>query len=167
TCNLQLFDPTWFAKDNVNLCRKLQKQQRYKKERKMTRESRAFMDFLKLGGRVRMEDLTRDLIRRYLRKGIPILTGLSSTFLYRSARETGEVFDDLKGKPSGHFVVLCGYDKKTKHVRIADPFGRNPYSPTLKYEVHIDRVICSILLGAYTYDANFLIIRPKDQSRAM
>lgn len=164
TCNLQLFDPTWFEGEDNNLCKKLRQQMRYKKEKKMVRTSHAFMDFLKLGGKIKLEDLTRELLRRYLRQGIPILTGLSSTFLYRSAREYGDNdFDDLRGRPTGHFVILYGYNKETKNVLVADPHGKNPYSASLKYEVPIDRVICSILLGILTYDANFLIIRPKGE----
>jgi len=83
--------------------------------------------------------------------------------LYRCAREYGAnlEFDDIRGEPSGHFVILCGYDRQTKQVRIADPHAKNPYSSSLKYDVPIDRVICSILLGILTYDANFLIIRPR------
>lgn len=166
TCNLQLFDPTWFEVEGINLCQKLRQQMRYKKEKKMMRTSHAFMDFLKLGGKIKLEDLSRELIRKYLRQGIPILTGLSSTFLYRSARECADTldFNDLRGTPSGHFVVLYGYNKETKHVLVADPHGMNPYSPTRKYEVPIDRVICSILLGILTYDANFLLICPRTEA---
>jgi hypothetical protein len=36
-----------------------------------------------LGGRIQMEDFTSRLIRRYLKREIPILTGLSATYLYR------------------------------------------------------------------------------------
>ena len=36
----------------------------------------------------------------------------------------------------------------------------NPMADGQKYEVSIDRVICSILLGIVTYDANLLIIEP-------
>ena len=164
SCNLQLFDPTWFTRDNVDLYKKLMKQIRYKREKKMVRTSHAFMDFLRLGGKIKLEDFSRELIRKYLSQGIPILTGLSSTFLYRSAREYGDnlEFDDIRGLPTGHFVILCGYNRQTKNVLIADPHAKNPYSASLKYEVPIDRVICSILLGILTYDANFLIIRPKE-----
>lgn len=168
SCNLQVFDPTWFiAGDTIDIYEKLKMQARHKRERKLLRTTRAFMDFLKLGGKVRLEDVTRELIRKYLSQGCPILAGLSSTFLYRSARENPELceYDDIRGEPTGHFVVLCGYDRETKHVLIADPLATNPYSPSRKYEVHIDRVICSILLGVLTYDANFLIIKKKNNSK--
>ena len=162
TANIQLFDPTWFESRRINISKKLLAQLQYKKERKLVRASHAFLDFLSLGGEVRLEDFTRDLIRRYLVQGYPILTGLSSTYLYRAARELPDdsVSDDIRGEPEGHFVILCGYDRETKNVLIADPHEQNPYSRTKQYEVNIDRVINSILLGILTHDANFLIIRP-------
>jgi hypothetical protein len=163
SCNLQLLDPTWFASEDVNLVEKLQKQLQYKHDSKLVRSSQAFIDFLHYGGTVKLEDLTRDLLRRHLGQGFPILTGLSSTFLYRSAREVppAQYYDDVSGLPAGHFVILCGYNRKTKSILIADPMTQNPFSETRKYEVHIDRVVCAILLGVLTHDANFLIIKPK------
>lgn len=164
TCNLQLLDPVWFSRPDVDIVDKLHQQMVFKKDEKLQRTSLAFVDFLNRGGVVKLEDVTRDLLRKFLSQGYPILAGLSSTFLYRSSREVhpGQYPDDIRGVPEGHFVVLCGYDRDNRQVSIADPHGMNPFSPTRKYEVHIDRVICSILLGVLTYDANFLIIRPKN-----
>jgi hypothetical protein len=90
-----------------------------------------------------------------------VLTGLSATYLYKSKREyegsTGEsIYDDLRGKPMGHFVVLCGMEKKT--VLVADPYQDNPYSNDLYYHVPVGRLINAIMLGIVTYDANLLII---------
>jgi hypothetical protein len=70
-------------------------------------------------------------------------------------------FDDIRGEPSGHFVILSGYNREERTVTIADPFLPNPYSGTHHYMVSIDRVLCSILLGVLTYDANILIIEPR------
>ena len=163
SCNLQLLDPTWFTVENANLIEKLQKQLQYKHDSNIIRTTQAFIDFLHYGGAVKLEDVTRDLLRRHLGQGFPILTGLSSTFLYRSPREVppAQYYDDVAGLPTGHFVILCGYNRKTKNILIADPLTQNPFSATRKYEVHIDRVICAILLGVLTHDANFLIIKPK------
>ncbi|MFH1020165.1 MAG: hypothetical protein V1782_06075, partial [Pseudomonadota bacterium] len=68
--------------------------------------------------------------------------------------------DDVRGNPSGHFVLLCGYNRPDRLVAIADPYMANPMATGQKYEVSIDRVICAILLGIVTYDANLLIIEP-------
>ena len=162
TYNLQLIDPTWFLIPGVNLSAKLREQLEYKKSRSMRISTEAFLEYLELGGEIGFEDLTTRLIRKYLRKQIPILTGLSATYLYQTMREYGpnDDFDDVRGEPTGHFVVLCGYDKARHTVLVADPLHPNPVSDTQLYEVDIDRLLCAILLGVLTYDANLLILQP-------
>jgi hypothetical protein len=165
TYNLQVFDPSWFA-DSITTKRMrdgLGAQYLAKQERQRLRAATpAYLEFLELGGRIQLEDLTTTLIRKYLRRGIPILTGLSATYLYRGMREYGpdDEPDDVRGDPSGHFVVLSGYDKKRRKVLVADPTHANPLADAPNYPVHIDRLLCSILLGILTYDANLLIIEP-------
>ncbi len=68
--------------------------------------------------------------------------------------------DDIRGTPGGHFVVLSGYDKPARTVRVADPYGPHPYGPARDYWLSTDRVVCAILLGIVTHDANLLIIQP-------
>lgn len=162
TFNLQLFDPTWFS-HKTNITEKLKEQMKYKPDLKFQLASKAYIDFLALGGELIYQDLNPALIRKYLKKSIPILTGLSSTYLYGHAREHGpnSDHDDVRGTPAGHFVVLSGYDKEEHKVLISDPLIENPYSPDQKYLVKIEKIICSILLGILTYDANLLIIEPK------
>jgi len=162
TYNLSVFDPTWFDGRSVNLSRKLEEQMEAKDIPMLREATKGYLEFLSLGGELRFEDLTTSLIRNYLKRSVPILTGLSSTYLYRSSREVGYEgdWDDIRGEPAGHFVVLCGYNRDERSVMVGDPFLPNPYSESLHYTVNIDRVVCSILLGVLTYDANFLIIKP-------
>ncbi len=164
TYNLQIFDPTWFEPGAPDIKERLKNQMKHKKGGKLSTATRSYLRFLKLGGILKFEDLTTGLIRKYLNRQIPILTGLSATFLYRSAREFGadSEYDDIRGEPAGHFVVLCGYDRNERNVLVADPYIQNPVSGSSLYEVNIDRLVCSILLGIITYDANFLIIQPKE-----
>jgi len=167
--NLQVFDPTWFALTRDELRAKLQEQARLKKDSKLDFATRAYVEFLDRGGRLLLEDLSPSLIRRLLKKRTPILTGLSSTYLYRSAREFGNEldydYDDVRGIPSGHFVVLCGYNKEDRKVLVADPYKPSPLSPGHLYPVHMDRLINSILLGILTYDANLLILGRKEENK--
>jgi hypothetical protein len=164
--NLNVFDPVWFdARGNAvaDIREKLLAQIEAKDRPRLRRACEAYVDFLHRGGQLRMEDLTPGLLRRHLSRAIPILTGLSSTFLYRAAREIGPLCapDDVRGLPTGHFVVLCGYDRARKLVRIADPYLPNPLAPQDHYyTIDVDRVVCAILLGALTYDANLLILQP-------
>ena len=160
TYNLRIFDPTWFRK-GVDIAEKLKMQLAHKSQPKIHFATQAYLKFLKLGGEIRFHELNRPLLRKYLDKQIPILTGLNATYLYRWSREIDNEFDDMRGTSMGHFVVLSGYNRKTRKVSISDPLLSNPFS-NQAYEVKIDRVINSIMLGILTYDANFLIIEKQD-----
>ena len=192
TFNLRVFDPTWFAGlppgpasesgasagtptaigrkrrpidvPAEHLIERLRAQMAVKPSPKLRSASRAYIEFLELGGKIRMENLNGNLIRRYLRRSIPVLTGLSATYLYSCPREVGSDCrpDDIRGLATGHFVVLCGYDKQRQTARVADPYRANPLAANHFYEVGLDRFVCSILLGVLTYDANLLVIRPKE-----
>lgn len=164
TFNLKVFDPTWF-KPGVDIRAKLEEQLKHKKSPKLRAASRAYAEFVELGGRLEgFHALTPGLIRKYLKQHKPILTGLSATYLYAQAREIGDTNqpDDVRGEPAGHFVVLCGYDAEERRVLIADPYHANPMAKGHFYELGIDRVITAILLGVLTYDGNLLVIEPKD-----
>jgi hypothetical protein len=163
TYNLQIFDPTWFSSTgSTPLSAKLRAQARSKSGSKLRRVIQEYLDFLEQGGRVLFENLTRGLIEGFLNSGRPILTGLSATYLYNCAREFGTEYDDIRGEPAGHFVVLCSYDELNREVLVADPLLPNPVSPIQQYRIDIDRVIAAILLGTLTYDANLLIIEPRE-----
>lgn len=161
TYNLDVFDPTWFA-GRVDIAERLRAQAEAKNDEKLSTATRGYLDFLAAGGRLRFTDLTRALVRRLLRDGHPVLTGLSATYLYRSMREWGpdDEDDDVRGYPVGHFVLLTGYDRRSRTIGIADPMAENPHG-SQRYDVHIDRVIGAILLGSLTYDANLVVLRPK------
>jgi len=166
TYNLNVFDPSWFEPGAPPLADRLRAQMAAKDLPKLHAATRAYLEFLDLGGTLRMQDLTSELIRGYLKRSTPILTGLSATYLYRDKREHGfhPEADDIRGFPAGHFVVLCGYDRVKRTVLVADPLLPNPMAPENQYVVGIDRVKCAILLGIVTYDANLLIIQPRNNS---
>ena len=163
TYNLHVYDPTWFAK-GVRLSEKLKAQEAVKDGEKLSFATHGYLEFLERGGKLLFEDLTIGLIRHFLKKSIPILTGLSSTYLYRSPRENPDnnLDDNIAGTPTGHFVVLCGYDKRKREVLVADPYKMNPVSSNHYYMVSIARLLGAVLLGILTHDANLLVIEPKE-----
>jgi hypothetical protein len=166
TYNLMVFDPTWFRRPRVDIAERLARQRELKNDVRMGRldtVTDGYIEFLKLGGRLRLFDLSRHVIRSLLRHKLPILTGLSSTYLYRTSREFGpeDTPDDVRGFPAGHFIVLAGYDWDRHRVLVADPYGPNPFSPTQEYWINVDRVVNAVLLGIVTHDANLLIIAPR------
>lgn len=163
TYNLQVFDPSWFKQSLSQFPQKLIAQKDFKKNSKLSFATESYLEFLELGGQILYEDLSPLLIKKHLKRSIPILTGLSSTYLYSCAREFGpnSDYDDVRGEPAGHFVVLAGYDKKEHKILIADPLFPNPMSKHQYYLVDVQRLINAIMLGILTYDGNMLIIEPK------
>jgi len=169
--NVSFFDPTWFVPEPISmpeLAAKLTSQILYKEGVRFAHSSSAYIRFIELGGIIRSRDLTFGMLTEFLENNQPIITGLSSTYLYQMSREifeNGEVLhDDIKGFPCGHFVVLCGHDQVNKTVKVADPYLKNPLSHDNYYIVDKRRLINSIMLGVLTYDANLLIIKRKGLS---
>jgi hypothetical protein len=158
--NLHLFDPTWFLLPVPDFGERLRAQAEAKQDAKLRQATSGYRRFLELGGKLRHEDLRPSLIRRFLNRGVPIMAGLSATYLYQARREIPEtsVPDDIRGQPVGHFVVLSGYDRHTRLVDVADPFEWNPLGGQRYYSVDLNRLIGAVLLGSLTYDANLLVI---------
>lgn len=166
TYNLKVFDPSWFDPSNGTpldsdiLARKLEQQLRYKRQRKLQLASRSYSEFLRKGGQIKMVDLSSSLLSDYLLQGIPLLTGLSSTYLYRGPREYGvyPIADDLRGVPQGHFVVLTSYAPDDNVVTIADPYHPHDFADGRIYKINMEHLVCAILLGVVTYDGNLVVI---------
>jgi hypothetical protein len=162
--NLNLFDPTWFNLSSLDILKRLKRQSEVKYQGEKYRlVNEAYIKFLELGGELKFEDLNASLLGRYLGQDIPLLTGLSATWLYQSSRENPKtnIEDDIAGLPVGHFVVLHGLNQEAGEAYIADPERSNPLSDEQYYKVKIDRLLAAIFLGVITYDANILMITPK------
>ncbi len=162
TWNLRVFDPTWFPAPPAELADKLRASLPRRLKPKLRQAIQAYIRFCELGGNVSMEVLSGALLRKFLNQNHPILTGLSSTFLYRDSRSNPatNADDDLGGEAEGHFVLLAGYDRQARTVHVADPYAQNPIANRSRYAVPMDRLINAILLGVLTYDANLLLITP-------
>lgn len=161
--NLHVFDPSWAGLPASGLIGKLRQQLLYKGGRRFEEATEAYVRYLEEGGTLCFDDLTPTLLATYLKQETPVLAGLSATYLYDSMREyTGAhnraVYDDLRGMPVGHFVVICGMTGS--RAVVADPYSENPISGNHYYEVDVQRLLRAILLGIVTYDANLLILTP-------
>lgn len=165
TYNLEIFDPTWFETEDVDLAALLEEQGKVKSATRLRQTTPAYQEFLALGGHIRFEELGPGLIRRHLSRGHPILTGLSATYLYGCARETDEGgrlhYDSVRGEPTGHFVVVYGHDAESDSVVVADPLHANAFG-SHNYRVGVLRLMGAILLGVLTYDGNLLVLEPRE-----
>jgi hypothetical protein len=163
TYNVDLFDPTWFTLTNEEIRARLAAQAKVKPWQRLQAATPGYDEFLGLGGRLKLRDLEPSLLRKFLKRGTPVITGLSATYLYRTVRDVPatNADDDVRGEPVGHFVVLTGYRRDTREILIADPLEPNPLVGSRYYAVRVQRLIGAILLGIMTYDANLLVIEPK------
>ena len=174
TFNLHVFDPTWFDDEGRSsadeLQNKIRSQMAFKSDEhpRFALASESYLEFLSMGGSIQFRDLTSELIASFIREGKPVLTGLSATYLYRCAREFGpnDDYDDIRGVPTGHFVVVHGYERSSDSVTIADPLADNPGFESHIYTLPMSRLIPAILLGVLTYDANLLVIEPGTKGQA-
>ena len=163
TYNLHVMDPTWAKLPTIRVIENLGRQMRYKrKRRKLVVACKAYINFLKSGGRLEYAELDEHLIKGYLKKSIPMIAGLSATYLYGTPREIPATnkYDSIRGEPVGHFAIINGYESDSGRVFLADPMNPNPLKSQY-YSVTFDRLLNSIMLGIVTYDANLLIIEPK------
>lgn len=162
--NLAIFDPTWERLDRDELVDHLERRARLVEGERLRRITRAYAEFLRAGGVVLFPELDRKLLVDLLSSGRPIITGLSATYLYRTPRELHGEYDDVRGFPVGHFVVISGYDRDRDRFMVVDPSPHSPYSPTGVYPVPAERLMAAILLGDSTYDAVLLVLDPPDGS---
>lgn len=161
--NLRVFDPTWFKLRPAALIRKLRRRADAVESVRLRRAIEAYIQFLEHGGQVRFQELNKRLLIRVLDRGQPILCGLSATYLYGRKRELGNRYDDVRGMPVGHFVVICGYYPRTDRFMVRDPSSQIPFSRSGKYTVDSERLVTAILLGDVTYDADLLVLASTSQ----
>lgn len=169
TNNFYVVDPSWFDKngesDGKLISKKLKEQLKYKKDKHIVSVTQACLEYFKLGGKMCFKTLDSELLDSFFKRNIPIMTGLSATYLYNCPREVYEKgvsrFDDVRGTVCGHFVILCGYGVEQKQVVIADPHRENPLAHNNYYFVDIHRVINAIMLGVISSDGTLVIIEPK------
>ena len=168
TYNVTVFDPTWFTQPGVDIAERLRLQRAAKSTPRLDDVTEGYLEFLERGGRLRFADLSPALVRGLLRFKLPIITGLSSTYLYRARREFGvdDTPDDVRGVPVGHFVVIAGHDAVRRRVLVVDPYQPHPYGKSHEYWISVDRAVAAILLGIVTHDANLLVVYPRRSAPA-
>jgi hypothetical protein len=167
--DLRIFDPTWIRLPPAELREKVRQRIPYTPDPKAMRCAQAYERFLALGGELAFEELTPALLKGILDRDHPILAGLSATYLYGFKRERWDdgsdcaVDDDVRGSPTGHFVVIVGYEHWGRAFSLRDPSEHVPVSDDGRQVVEAQRLTNAILLGDLTYDAVLLEIWPSDE----
>jgi hypothetical protein len=169
--DLQIFDPTWAALPRRELAEKVHARFPHLRDGKRLRTARAYLRFLERGGEIRFDELTPGLLKAIIDREHPVLAGLSATHLYGFARERQRddgvlVADDVGGEPTGHFVVIVGYEHWGRRFSLRDPSEHVPVAFDGRQVVDAQRLINSILLGDVTYDAVLLELWPGGEASA-
>ena len=163
--DLRIFDPTWFHLPPAELREKIHSRFPYLTDAQRLRAAGAYIRFLEMGGELSFAELTPALMKSIIDREHPILAGLSATYLYRHSRERWDdrlerlVDDDVRGEPTGHFVVISGYEQWGRRLTLLDPF-EHPSMDGGRQTVDATRLINAILLGDVTYDAVLLEVWP-------
>jgi hypothetical protein len=166
TYDLRIFDPTWHVLEVPALAEKIHARFPYLPDAKRLRAARAYLEFIERGGTLAFDELTPGLLKDIIDREHPVLAGLSATHLYRSARERHHpetrrlLEDDVAGEPTGHFVVISGYEHWGRRFVVRDPSEHVPATQDERQVVDAQRLINAILLGDATYDAVLLEIWP-------
>lgn len=170
--DLQIFDPTWHTLDRAALTRKLRERLAHLSDPKRRGAAVAYIRYLEMGGELAFDDLTPALLKSIIDRDHPILAGLSATYLYGFPRERWDeqhgrlIDDDVAGEPTGHFVVISGYEQWGRRLTVLDPSAHVPASPDGRVTVGAERLINAILLGDVTYDAVLLELWPATDGAA-
>ena len=164
--DLRIFDPSWFDLSMEALAEKVHARIPYLGSSQEVRAARAYLSFLARGGELAFDELTPGLLKSILDRDHPVLAGLSATYLYRWKRERQLdgldelVADDVRGEPTGHFIVIAGYEQWGRRFSLRDPSSHVPQSEDGRQVVDAQRLINAILLGDLTYDAVLLELWP-------
>jgi hypothetical protein len=167
--DLQIFDPTWSSLPRAELVRKIRARSPYLTDAKRRGAAVAYVRYLEKGGELLFDELTPALLKSIIDRGHPVLAGLSATYLYGFARERWDeingrlVDDDIAGDPTGHFIVVSGYDQWGSRLTVLDPSEHVPATDDGRLIVSAERLINSILLGDVTYDAVLLELWPAEE----
>lgn len=167
--DLRIFDPSWFDLPRDALAEKVHARIPYLRTAKTVRAAQAYLTFLELGGEMGFDELTPGLLKEILDREHPVLAGLSATYLYRMKRERQLeeldelVVDDVRGDPTGHFIVIAGYEQWGRRFSLRDPSAHVPLAEDGRQVVDAQRLINAILLGDLTYDAVLLEIWPREE----
>ncbi len=141
--------PQWMGKPSSSIIDQLTKWCGYNKKSTWLKGATLLLEYMKDGGKVTVLNLTTKVLDDYLDQGYVILACLEESWLWGKRKIADKnIFDDVKGNPRGHFVVL--YDKNDHDYRVSDPYPTGLPGREGTYTVSKDTVLTSILLWGAT-----------------
>lgn len=169
----QTLSPSWFSLSQKELIKKVDEELKFFKDRsenfdkepdlltsmcphklwaeRLTKDVSAMLDFLKAGGTINFNPISKELIGQKLANNTPLIISHDAAMLHRMSRYSNGKSDDIKGDNWGHVVIISG--EKDNNFLISDPSGMF-YEKKFVYEVNKDLVLESIL----RYNGQMLVV---------
>ena len=132
TWDLMMFDPSWFAAGAPPMVDRLTQQAELKSDPRVQRRIARVSRIRRTRRRRSVSAISpRRSCAASCAAACRCSRDFSSTYLYRMRREFGpnDKPDDLRGEPAGHFVVLSGYHRQDRLVRVRIRISPIPYRP--------------------------------------
>jgi len=149
-------DFSWRDLSHKELIEKIKEWIPFNIKHRWARSALYYLYFLQEGGTIKITSLNNKIIEKALQNNSLILAPLDESWLWGKRKISGQAkFDDLKGKTTGHFVIICGMDKDK--FKIIDPYPTKKEGKEREYWVDKDQVLASILM----WSAELLVISEK------
>lgn len=118
---------------------------------RLTKDVASMLEFVKAGGAINFNPISKELIRQKLVNNIPVIVSHDAAILHRMSRYSNGKPDDIKGDNWGHVVIISG--EEGDNFLISDPAGMFYENKTV-YEANKDLVLESIL----RYNGQLLVV---------
>ncbi|MBD3280341.1 hypothetical protein GF389_02360 [Candidatus Dojkabacteria bacterium] len=144
--NPREISPNWKGLESDKYLETLKKfQEEMDKESIWKKNLKFLIEYIEAGGEIEVDDLSREKISQYLAEGYVVLAAVEQTWLWGKRKVKGKIeYDDLKGKPSGHFVVI--YKEDGDDFLVSDPYPTGLEGKEGLYRVSKDTMLVSILV---------------------
>lgn len=121
TFSNDLFDPTWAKLSKKKIIEKLKKRLKFvlKYNKRDINEGyiwwwyesslKTVIEFLEKSGEVELKPISKELIKGYIKKNIPVIAPLNGSIIYNRKRVYHDKYDDIRGEYFGHCVVISGF----------------------------------------------------------
>jgi len=137
--------PTWENLKSSEIMEKLKKWLVYNKKDDWFYENLLLYFYLQEGGHIKILDLSTSIIDEYLHAGYSLISCLNESWLWQQRKIKDIVeYDDIKGKGTGHFVVIYGKEDDT--YLISDPYPTKIKDRDGLYKIKKQKLLVSTLV---------------------
>ncbi len=137
--------PSWKNIRNKELVQKLTKWLKKNKKGRWEKSAKYLLKYLKKGGEIKICDLSTKMIDEYMAEGYLLICCLEESWIWGERKIKGtNKFDDIKGEPRGHFIIL--YDKEGEDYLVSDPYPTGLKNRNGLYKLDKNKLLAATLV---------------------